>query len=142
MKITNEIKTRKIELIVIDSVTEQFPSYRVQILVETENIKTNFDNWVWISATDIDKFIKSIDNLDQTRKGQAQLCSMSPGELELTLKPIDNLGHIAATLRFIKDDRIANDYSFDIKVEFQIDPTSLPAIKLEMNKLKTHANNT
>ena len=90
MKITNEIKTRKIELIVIDSVTEQFPSYQVQILVETENIKTNVDNWVWISATDIDKLIKSIDNLDQTRKGQAQLCSMSPGELELTLKPIDN----------------------------------------------------
>ncbi len=135
MKITNEIKSRKIELIVIESVTEHFPSFQVQIIVETENIKTSFDNWVWISASDIEDFILSIDNLDQTRKGQAKLCSLSPGEFELTLKPIDLLGHIAVNLHFIKEDRIVNDYSFDIKVEFQIDPTSLQKIKMDMNKI-------
>ena len=32
-------------------------------------------------------------------------------------------------LHFIKEDRIEKDYSYEIKVEFQIDPTCLPTVR-------------
>lgn len=38
MKITNELKIRKFDILKIESVKEHFPSHRIQIRVETENI--------------------------------------------------------------------------------------------------------
>jgi hypothetical protein len=129
MIIENEIKTRKIEFIRIESVKERYPSHRVQIGIETENIKTDFNKHIWLSDTDIEKFLIELDALDRFRKGEATLESMSPGEMTLTFKPIDNLGHLSVSLRFIKEDQINRDYSFDVKVEFQIDPTSLTTVR-------------
>lgn len=129
MIIENEIKTRKIELTKIESVKEHYPSHRIQIEITTENIKTDFNNYIWLSDADIEKFLIELDELDKSRKGDATLESMSPGEMALTFLPLDNLGHLSVSLRFVKDDRIDKDYSFDVKVEFQIDPTSLISIK-------------
>ena len=135
MIIENELKTRKIVFTKIESVFENYPSHQIQICVETENIKTDFNNYIWLSNDDIEKFLAELDELDKSRKGQAILESMSPGEMTLVFKPIDNLGHLSVGLQFIKEDRINNDYSFDIKVEFQIDPTSLNTVKNETIRL-------
>ena len=135
MTIENEIKTRRIKFTRIESVKEHYPSHRIKIDIETENIKAEFNNYIWLSDSDIEKFLFELDILDKSRKGQATLESMSPGEMTLTLKPIDVLGHLSASLRFIKEDRIDKDYSFDIMVEFQIDPTSLTKTRIESLKL-------
>jgi hypothetical protein len=135
MTIENEIKTRRIEFTRIESVKEHFPSHRIKINIETENIKADFNNYIWLSDSDIEKFLHELEILDKTRKGQATLQSMSPAEMTLTFEPIDVLGHLSASFRFLKDDRINKDYSFDIMVEFQIDPTSLPKARIESLKL-------
>jgi hypothetical protein len=129
MTIENEVKTRKIKFTRIESVKEHFPTHRVQIGIETENIKTDFNNHIWLSDTDIEKFLIGLDLLDRSRKGEATLESLSPGQMTLAFKSIDNLGHLSVSLRFVKDDRLNRDYSFDIKVEFQIDPTSLTTVR-------------
>ena len=67
MQITNELKTRKIDLIKIESVKEHYPSYNLQILIGTENIQTNFNNFIWVSQTDIDNFLADLENLDKNR---------------------------------------------------------------------------
>jgi len=132
MQITNELKTRKIDLIKIESVKEHYPSYNLQILIGTENIQTNFNNFIWVSQTDIDNFLADLENLDKNRKGQAILESMSPGEMQLIFQSIDDLGHLSVLCYFKKEDTIFKDYSYEIKVEFQIDPTSLPIVRNEM----------
>ena len=135
MTIENEVKNRRIEFTRIESIKEHFPSHRVQIGIETENIKTNFNNSIWLSDEDIGKFLVELDALDRSRKGEATLKSMSPGEMTLTFRPIDNLGHLSVSLRFVKEDKASSDYSFDVKVEFQIDPTSLTAVRNAAIKL-------
>lgn len=86
MKISNEIKSRFIELSVVEAVKEHYPTYRIEISLETENIKSSFSNYIWISEEDIDTFILGLENLDETRDGQAELNSMSPEELRLLFK--------------------------------------------------------
>ena len=135
MRIENEFKTRRIDFTKIESVKEHYPSHQIQIEIETENIRTNFNNYIWLSDTNIEKFIVDLGSLDKYRKGQATLESMSPGEMQLTFKPIDSLGHLSVSLHFVKLDKINKDYSFDIKVEFQVDPTSLTKVKNDMVEL-------
>jgi hypothetical protein len=129
MKITNEYKTRTIEFIKLESAKEHYPSHRVQILVETENIKTNFNNYTWLSVADIEQFLIALADLDKYRTGQAVLESMYSDELKLTFQPIDTLGHLSVTLHFVKEERTYKNYSYDIKVEFQIDATCLPTVR-------------
>ena len=135
MKITNELKTRKIDFLKIESVKEHYPSHRIQIRVETENIHANFNNYIWLSEADIDQFLIELETLDNCRAGHAILESMSPGELKLSFQAIDSLGHLSVTLYYRKEDRIDKDYSHEIKIEFQIDPTSLPNVRNELLEL-------
>lgn len=132
MKITNEFKTRRIEFIKIESEKKHHPSHRIQIQIETENIKAHYDNYIWLSEDDINGFINDLKNLHKNRKGTAALESMSPGELQLSFQAIDDLGHLSVGLYFKKEDRIYKDYSHEIKVEFQIDPTYLPTVRNEL----------
>lgn len=129
MIIENEFKTRKIEFRRIESIEEHYPSHKIGIEITTENIKADFNDHIWLSDKDIEKFLIELDELDRSRKGDATLGGMSPAEMTLTFKPIDSLGHLSVSLRFVKEDRINKDYSFDIKVEFQIDPTSLTSVR-------------
>jgi hypothetical protein len=119
----------------IESVKEHYPSHKIEIKLQTENLRAHFDNFIWISDENVEAFVTQLDNLDKTRKGKATLTSMSPGEFELTFKPIDDLGHIAVGLLFNKQDRINHDYSFEIKVEFQTDPTILPTVLKDIKRL-------
>jgi hypothetical protein len=135
MKITNELKTRNIEFLKTASVQGHYPGYQIEIRVETENIQTHFKNHTWLSDVDIEKFLIEIETLDKYRTGQAVLESMSPGELKLIFQPIDSQGHLSVVLHIKKEDRINKDYSYEIKVEFQIDPTSIAAVRKELLEL-------
>ena len=133
MTITNELKTRKIDLVIVESVNEHYPSHHVEVEIETENIHT-FNNFVWLSVSDIEEFLESLDTLDKYRKGQATLQSMSPEDFQLTLKAVDDLGHVSATSRLRKK-VLTHDYAFDTQIEFEIDPSTVRTIISEFKNL-------
>jgi len=134
MIIANETKKRRIEFVKIESVKEHYRSHHVQIKIETENIKADFDNFIWISDADIDKFLVELVVLDESRRGQALLGSMEPGEMALGFQSIDTSGHISAAFHFVKKDR-NRKYSYEVKVEFEIDPMSLVGVRSQVLKL-------
>ena len=142
MKVQNELRNRTIEITVAESIKENYPSYRLEIDIDTENIKGSFHKYIWISLGDLEDFISGLQELDQTRKGKVETQGMSPGEFTWYFRAIDNLGHLAVGINLLHDDRISSDYSYDIKVEFQVDPTSLPSVISDLKKLwnKTLAN--
>src|SRR5688572_3475797 len=133
MTITNEFKTRKIEFTTVESIKEYHPSHRLHVKIDTENIHTSFNDHIWVNDEGIEKFLVELSSLDESRTGEATLESMSPGIMKLTFKPIDDLGHLSVTLQYIKSDNTSEDYSYDLTVEFQIDPTSLKLIRNELS---------
>jgi hypothetical protein len=141
MTIQNEIGTRKIELKVSDSETENYPSYRLNIKVLTEELNAEFKRPIWIALTDLELFTQKLTQLDKTRIGDEKLESLSPDEFHLRFRNIDKLGHLTVELKIRKKSPYQNDYSDLIKVEFEIDPTTFPKIIEELNEIKTYANN-
>jgi hypothetical protein len=138
MLIQNEIKSRSIELSVLESALDHYPSFRIQIHLVTEEFEGNFDRNIWISEADVESFINGLQKLDESRNGQETLNSMSPGEFHLGFKNIDKLGHLAVVLRIKKESSVDHTYHDDLKIEFEIDPTSLPKIINQLSQLITH----
>ena len=140
MKIQNETKTRTIELTVVDSEENYYPSYRLRIGLATEEFQAEFNREIWISKVDLENFVARLESLENSRKGDEKLKSMSPDEFHLRFRNLDNLGHLAVELELKKDSKNDNSYSDLLRVEFEIDPTSLPEVMRGMNELKTQGN--
>src|SRR5688572_29582272 len=48
----------------------------------------------WISASELSGFLIQLVEVDSKRSGSATLTSMSPGELSLSFRSLDRLGHM------------------------------------------------
>ncbi len=129
MKIVSEAKTNSIEIIKLESVYESYPSYRIELKIDTQKVKATHANFIWVSLSDIETFLSQLEYLDKYRNQEAVLESMSPGEMRLIFKPLDPLGHLLVKLEIGKADNINHEYSYSVSVEFRIDPTALPYIK-------------
>lgn len=137
MIIENEIRTRRIELITVDSEQAYYPSYRLRINLSTEEIQATFNRSIWISEADLDSFVARLNDLETTRQGDEKLNSMSPNEFQLRFRNLDKLGHLSVEIQLMKGNYLAQGYSDLIKVEFEIDPPSLPKIIAGLNELKS-----
>jgi len=135
MKVQNELRNRTIEITVAESIKENYPSYRLEIGLDTENIRGSFRKYIWVSLGDLEDFISGLHELDKTRRGQVEIPGMSPEEFIWYFKAIDNLGHLAVGINLLHVDRIANDYSYNLKVEFQVDPTVLLSVISDLKKI-------
>jgi hypothetical protein len=138
MTIQNEIGTRKIELNISDSELENYPSYRLNINILTEELNAEFKRPIWIALTDLESFTEKLTELDKTRIGDEKLESMSPDEFYIRFRNIDKLGHLAVEMKIKKKSPYPyqQDYSDLIKVEFEIDPSTFPNIINEFNEIK------
>jgi hypothetical protein len=128
MTIENEIKTRFIQLIVVDAELHYYPSYKLAIELKTEEIAGKFDRSIWVSEVDVQDFIQQLEALDKSRNGQAKLSSMSPNEFNLIIKNLDSLGHLLVCLSLERESSVILDQKDVLKVCFEIDPTSIPSI--------------
>lgn len=135
MIIKNEIGTRKIELIIVETEPETYPSFRIKINLTTEELKAEFNRSIWIALSDLEKFNLKLTELDQKRIGDEKLKSMSPDEFYLRFRNIDKLGHLSVELK-LKKSSFQKDYSDSIKVEFEIDPTTFPKTIEKLNEFK------
>ncbi|WP_418510815.1 hypothetical protein [Corallibacter sp.] len=136
MTIQNEIGTRKIELNICDSELINYPSYRLNINILTEELNAEFTRPIWIALTDLEFFTQKLIELEKTRIGDEKLESISPEEFHIRFRNINKLGHLAVELKIRKSSSYQNDYSDLIKVEFEIEPTAFPRIINELNEMK------
>ncbi len=135
MKIHGENKLEIIEISAVEAETDYYPSYRLQINVETEEVKASFDRSIWITETDLEEFISNLIELEKNRDKDVVLNSMSPGEFQLRFRNLDLLGHLVVELQLEKKDYNKQGNSSLVKLEFEIDPTSLPSIIGELKNL-------
>lgn len=84
---------------------------------------------VWFAEEDIKSFHQQIEQLDQTRKGFAELLEMSSPSnsraLEFKIFSLDSLGHLAVSVTLQKFIYLANVSPEKLKmlVSFDIDPS-------------------
>lgn len=126
MVIANETRTRLIKLIIVESELIYYPSYRLVISLKTEEFSGNFNRSIWVSAIEVKGFIQQLKKLDETRNGKAVFSSLSPNEFSLTIKNLDDLGHLCACLFLKKNSPLIRDYKDSFSFNFEIDPTSIP----------------
>jgi hypothetical protein len=50
---------------------------------------------VWVQVDDWERFVASLAKLENDRQGEATVEGMSPGELRITVRITDPLGHVA-----------------------------------------------
>jgi len=135
MKISDEIRSNRIEIEVLDEEDGYVPSFEIGVRIKTKS----FDCYLlgfWIEKEQIQRFIAELQHLDETRKGSATLGSMSPNGFALELKAIDSWGHLGVGIRLEKDTRSMVGYPDVVQTGFEVDPSSIPYLIKEIKNWK------
>jgi hypothetical protein len=93
MKIVSLNQQSVIYIEFVESDMERYPSVCVKVQVKDRGF-SGYNKSIWIVLDDFNKFIEQLKELDQSRRGTAELHSMSPGELSITIAPVDRAGHL------------------------------------------------
>jgi len=80
--------------------------------------------FVWVEAREWERFVESLATVERDRRGEAIVEAMSPGELRLTVRSIDGLGHVAIEGSLGKRGTFQTTSLSFSAIEF--DPTLLP----------------
>lgn len=67
----------------------------VQISISSSGFKGHND--LWIQSDELRQFYVDLAALDRTLRDEAKLTSMSPDELELTIRNVSSRGHLAVS---------------------------------------------
>lgn len=88
----------------------------------------------WIEREVFQRFCRDIAALERTRKGEATLVSMSPGELMLHVSSTDNQGHMAVkgNLASLESRR---RFGHSLEFGFDFEPIELEALAASLSAL-------
>lgn len=85
-------------------------------------------NDLWIQGLEFRNFCGGLIEVEKTRRGQVSLRSISPGELDLTIKSVSSLGHFAVIgsigHRVLREH---GDIDHSVAFGFEFDPSQLSA---------------
>ena len=88
---------------------------------------------VWFDTTSINAFVSALRALEETRKGEARIASMSPDECTLRLWAADRLGHVHLEVYISRCDFHYGETDFrHCRLRFPVDPTAMPALTAEL----------
>lgn len=84
---------------------------------------------VWFDRMAIERFVRELRGLDQTREGSATLETLSPGECELTIHNADRCGHIQLVATIVRSIYEFEKYEYlRCRLSFEVNPTTFPQI--------------
>ena len=94
-------------------------------------------NELWVLNEEFDSFVQDLSELEEKRKGEAVLTSISPNELDLKVYSVTNRGHIAISGKtgfrvFDQDESFQHSLEFG----FQFDASQLLEVLKELNGMK------
>ena len=131
MRIGNQENYIDIDLqLECDSSIPSYGDALVSIVVSSNGYLAK--NQIWVSQEELRNFNIGLSLLEEKRKGEAVLSSMSPGELFLKVYAYNGLGHIAISGE--TGHLIVGDVNFNhsIKFGFTIEPEQL----VKLSKIK------
>lgn len=82
----------------------------------------------WVDRVVAASFVEQLRELERLRRGQAELVSISPGDLRLVLRAADGLGHMCATGVVGRSGIASVTFPLRFEFGFHFDPDPLPAL--------------
>ena len=84
---------------------------------------------IWIALDALQTFLADLRLLERTRRGEAVLTSMSPGELRLRVYAVDRAGHLAVEATVGVGEMGAHEWQGrSVACSFPLDPSQLPGV--------------
>jgi hypothetical protein len=123
-KFSNEVGDRSVELFKEDAVLLVYPSVKLGIRVRTEALNAQGAEWVTLDA--LTSFFSDLEELEKMRKGTAELRSMSPDALTVTISITDKAGHAAVSAELRRPAVFEGGLGWSASVRFEIDPSLIP----------------
>src|SRR5687767_14406625 len=78
--------------------SDDYPSRRLAVEATFgAHFRGRYDQ-VWVERSMFDRFLVDLAALERTRRGDASLEGMSPGDFFLHLRTIDSIGHVVVTV--------------------------------------------
>ena len=128
-----------IEIVQLDRIPAGAPSagdVQVSVSVRLADFAGQHDQ-VWIDAEALQHFVDSLRVIEQERRGVAVLESMSLNEFKLEIRSRDQLGHFVAAVSLSRHQYSGpNSWPTSVSGGFEIDPSDLPGLLLEFEKLQ------
>jgi hypothetical protein len=101
---------------------------RVKVNLRLQEFRGSYSN-VWLSKSDLERFVGQLKLLVETRKTTAKIEAMSPGEFSFELRPYDSLGHFEASVQLGRHQFSGPTYwPTAISGGFEIEPSDLVPI--------------
>ncbi|MCG9761512.1 hypothetical protein L1D50_20755 [Pseudoalteromonas sp. Isolate6] len=127
MKI-NLSDSHKLEIVVLSrGAADYIYDYNLQITLNAANF--TFTHEVWVDGSEVQKFIKDIESLKSSLKGEAKLTSESPDELELLIKPVDALGHFVLKIELGNQFMVGTEWCWSKHIDaFPLESASLELV--------------
>ncbi len=123
-RFSNEVGDRSVEVFKEDAELLRYPSVKLGIRVRTEALNAQGAEWVELDA--LTSFLSDLVELERTRKGTAELRSMSPDALTLTISITDKAGHAAVSAELRRPAVFEGGLGWSATVRFDFDPSLLP----------------
>jgi hypothetical protein len=106
---------------------EALPS-RGDVYITVRVLSSGFsgENELWVDSKSVRHFCRSLVELEKTRRGSAELESISPGELKLKVSSLDRAGHMGIEGRtgyLVQKGNFSAYHSVEFGFEF--DPSQL-----------------
>jgi hypothetical protein len=124
LRILSDDRNRFVDLQLNEYVESHYPSVCLEVTVSCGAF-AGANSQIWVGTENINRFLVGCRQLERTRKGVAVLESMSPGEFELRIEPVDSLGHFRLCFVVGRDEISAQSAnrqrltgSFDLDSEF------------------------
>ena len=120
--------SHKLEIVVLSrGAADYIYDYNLQITLSSSDF--TFAHEVWVDGSEVQEFIKNIESLKSTLKGEANLTSESPDELELRIRPVDTLGHFVLKIELGNQFMLGNEWYWSKYIDaFPLEAASLELV--------------
>jgi len=107
--------------------------YDCNLLVSLKTASSSFTQEVWVDGYEFKTFLTEVDLLKSSPKGSVSLHSESPGELLITIKAVDSLGHFAFQIELGKQTFIGPEpFWSKLQKAFPLDSAFLDSIRKKL----------
>jgi len=118
-----EVQDGFVDISVAEKGTVGIP-YECMLFTKVKSTSFYGESSAWVEGYEIKSFIEDLEKLASTSKGEAELTSESPENLQITFKPVDSLGHFVikisvGKLSFIQSEQCIEktDVAFSVATE-------------------------